>query len=240
MRKFRHGRVLFAGDSAHQVSPFGARGANSGIQDTDNLAWKLDLVIRRLAPDALLDSYSEERVFGADENILNSTRATDFLTPKSEISKVFRNAVLRLARHYDFARPLVNSGRLSVPCVYDGLSLNGPNALRGPDATRPGAPCVDAQLADGFLLDRLPGQFTVMSINAKAPKLNEIDGIALNTLVLQTQTDDPTGALRARYLGEAQGALYLIRPDQHVVARWVNTGGDTIRAALRRAIAKET
>ncbi len=239
MRKFRHGRVLFAGDSAHQVSPFGARGANSGIQDADNLVWKLDTVIRGLAPEALLDSYSEERVHGADENILNSTRATDFLTPKSEISKVFRNAVLDLARRYEFGRPLVNSGRLSVPCVYDGLSLTGPDALRGPDRTRPGAPCVDAPLADGFLLDRLAGQFTLLSINSRAPKLDEVDGVGLQVLALQTETDDPTGALRARYLGDARGALYLIRPDQHVVVRWVNTDAGAIRAALRRSLAKE-
>ncbi|MBU0860841.1 MAG: FAD-dependent monooxygenase, partial [Alphaproteobacteria bacterium] len=77
MDSFRHGRVLFAGDAAHQVSPFGARGANSGLQDVDNLGWKLGLVLQGKAPDALLDSYDVERAYGADENILNSTRATD-------------------------------------------------------------------------------------------------------------------------------------------------------------------
>ncbi|CAN0542585.1 unnamed protein product, partial [Laminaria digitata] len=117
MDNFRHGRVLFAGDAAHQVSPFGARGANSGLQDTDNLIWKLKLVIDGKAPDSLLDSYDVERVHGADENILNSTRSTDFITPKSEMSRIFRNAVLDLAEHHAFARPLVNSGRLSVPCT---------------------------------------------------------------------------------------------------------------------------
>ena len=121
--------MFFAGDSAHQVSPFGARGANSGLQDADNLGWKLGLVIQGKAPVSLLDSYDEERQYGADENILNSTRSTDFITPKSKISHIFRNAVLDLAVHFDFARPLVNSGRLSVPCTYDGLSLNGPDEL---------------------------------------------------------------------------------------------------------------
>jgi 3-(3-hydroxy-phenyl)propionate hydroxylase len=46
MDRFIHGRVLFAGDSAHQVSPFGARGANSGLEDAENLSWKLDRVLR--------------------------------------------------------------------------------------------------------------------------------------------------------------------------------------------------
>ena len=88
MEKFRHGRILFVGDAAHQVSPFGARGANSGIQDTDNLLWKLKLVMDGQAPDGLLDSYSDERVTAAEENILNSTRSTDFITPKSRISRI--------------------------------------------------------------------------------------------------------------------------------------------------------
>jgi 3-(3-hydroxy-phenyl)propionate hydroxylase len=113
MKRFRHGRVLFVGDAAHQVSPFGARGANSGIQDTDNLCWKLKLVLDGKAPDSLLDTYSEERVFAADENILNSTRSTDFITPKSRASRSFRNAILGLAKDHAFARALVNSGRLS-------------------------------------------------------------------------------------------------------------------------------
>lgn len=240
MRSFRHGRVLFAGDSAHQVSPFGARGANSGIQDADNLAWKLDLVLKGLAQEALLDSYSEERVHGADENILNSTRATDFLTPKSEISKTFRNAVLQLAGRYDFARPMVNSGRLSVPCVYDGSPLNGPDALNGPARTRVGAPCVDAPLATGFLLEALSGKFTILAINADAPEVAEVDGIAVETLVLDTRTDDPSHALRERYLGNAAQAVYLIRPDQHVAARWSRASTPDIKSALRTAIAKET
>ncbi len=122
MDEFRHGRVLFAGDSAHGVSPFGARGANSGVQDADNLAWRLRLVVECSAPDALLDTYGREREYAADENILNSTRATDFITPKSAVSKLFRDAVLQLAKEQPFARKLVNSGRLSMPSVYAGSS----------------------------------------------------------------------------------------------------------------------
>lgn len=238
MQAFRHDRVLFAGDAAHQVSPFGARGANSGIQDADNLAWKLDMVARGVAPEGLLDSYSQERVYGADENILNSTRATDFLTPKSDISKVFRNAVLELARVHEFARPMVNSGRLSVPCVYDALPLNGPDTLDGPHGTRVGAPCVDAPLSDGYLLDRLTGQFCVLAINVPAPDLAEVLGIPVAQIALDTAYDDPTGALRHRYLGQSATALYLIRPDQHVAARWPAADTEDIRKALETAIGK--
>jgi 3-(3-hydroxy-phenyl)propionate hydroxylase len=238
MQAFRHGRVLFAGDSAHQVSPFGARGANSGIQDIDNLGWKLDLVVKGHAPETLLDSYSVERVHGADENILNSTRASDFLTPKSEISKIFRNAVLSLASQHAFARPLVNSGRLSVPCTYDAMPLNGPDAFEGPAATRVGSACVDAALDRGFLLDLLPGQFTILAINTAAPDLRNVEGVAIAQVNLTTQQNDPQGLLAQRYLGDQAKAIYLIRPDQHVAARWVNCNVAEMRAAVRLAMGK--
>ena len=62
MDSFTHGRVLFAGDAAHVVSPFGARGGNSGVADADNLVWKLALVLRGAASVALLDSYSQDEL----------------------------------------------------------------------------------------------------------------------------------------------------------------------------------
>ena len=239
MEKFRHGRVLFAGDAAHQVSPFGARGANSGLQDTDNLVWKLKLVMEGKAPETLLDSYDMERVHGAEENILNSSRSTDFITPKTDMSRIFRDAVLDLAEHHAFARPLVNSGRLSVPCTYDGSPLNSEDALRGgPDRTRPGSPCPDAPVGDGFLLQRLGRGFTILTIDADAPEQVEADGVTATRLALSA-ADDATGYLKERYLGEAAGAVYLIRPDQHVAARFETFDEAAMRAALRRACGRE-
>ena len=167
MDHFRIGRVLFAGDSAHGVSPFGARGANSGVQDAENLAWKLDAVLRGIAGDALLDSYAREREYAADENILNSTRATDFITPKSDISRLFRDAVLQLSKHHSFARTLVNSGRLSVPATLHGSRLNTPDVDAFEGRMVPGAPAADAPvgLPDGhrsWLLRRLGPGFTLL------------------------------------------------------------------------------
>ena len=234
MERFRHGRVLFAGDSAHQVSPFGARGANSGIQDVDNLAWKLALVVQGVAPDTLLDSYDAERVHGAEENILNSTRATDFITPKTPVSKMFRNAVLELAETVPFARTVVNSGRLSLPCTYDGSALNGPDQAEMPARTRPGSPCPDAPLGDGWLLARLGHGFTLMGIGTEVPASIAAYGVAVAGLTLP-----PTSELRARYLGGAAAAVYLIRPDQHVAARWDHLDEAAVAAAVARAIGKE-
>ncbi|RVV97676.1 FAD-dependent oxidoreductase [Mesobaculum littorinae] len=227
MQSFRHGRVLFVGDSAHQVSPFGARGANGGMQDADNLGWKLAMVMQGAAPETLIDSYDDERIFATDENIRHSTRSTDFITPKSDISRVFRDAVLHLSRRHDFARPFVNSGRLSAPAIYDGSPLNSPDALpQGPAGARPGAPCPDAPLKGGYLLDHLRGGFVLLALGQTAP-----EGTGLATLSLPDPGDD----LRTRYMGDHDRALYLLRPDQHVAARWATATADDITAALDRA-----
>lgn len=237
MERFRHGRVLFAGDAAHQLSPFGARGANSGIQDADNLGWKLKLVSEGLAPDALLDSYDRERVQAADENVLASTRSTDFITPKSETSHIFRNAVLSLAEQFPFARPLVNSGRLSVPCAHDDSPLNGPDAEILPARSRPGAALPDAPLADGWLLQHCGGGFRLLAFDTAVPERLDVDGVEVIGVPI-TMKAYPSGALAARFLGEATSAVYLIRPDHHVAARWTGYGEATVVGAVRQAIGK--
>lgn len=237
MDRFHEGRVIFAGDAAHQVSPFGARGANSGLQDTDNLAWKLKLILEGKSPLTLLDSYDAERVHGADENIMNSSRSTDFITPKSEISRIFRDAVLDLSERFEATRPMVNSGRLSVPCTYDGSPLNGPDCAGMPDRTRPGSPLVDAPVPGGWLLDRTGFGFQLITLDENAPEALDVDGIEVKRLGLAT-ADDTDGYLKQRYLGDATSAVYLTRPDQHVAARWEHYDEAAVKAALRKAIGR--
>src|SRR5450631_3207365 len=146
MEKFIHGRVIFAGDAAHQVSPFGARGANSGLEDAENLAWKLDRVLKGSSPDALLWSYHAERSAAADENIRESTRSTDFMAPASVQEARLRKAVLSLAKETEFGKRMVNGGRLSVPSTYDSpLSTADTEAWR--DGPRPGASMPDAEVS---------------------------------------------------------------------------------------------
>jgi 3-(3-hydroxy-phenyl)propionate hydroxylase len=147
MENFIHGRVIFAGDSAHQVSPFGARGANSGLEDAENLAWKLDRVLRGTSPISLLESYHIERSAAADENIRESTRSTDFMAPVTRQEARLRQAVLSLAMETEFAKRMVNGGRLSVPSVYDTpLSTEDRDAWRG--GPRPGSSMLDAPVAE--------------------------------------------------------------------------------------------
>ncbi len=237
---FRHGRVLFAGDSAHQVSPFGARGANTGVQDVDNLAWKLALVMRGCAPAALIDSYHAERAFAADDNLLHSTRSTDFITPKNSASRIYRDAVLELAREHTFARPLVNSGRLSTPTPYLNSPLNTPDVDTFDGGVPPGTNAPDAPITiggkDGWLLNAIGGGFAVLSFGEPAGGRDIASGkIAARILAVGRDITDTRGLLAKRYAA-APGTSYLLRPDQHVAARWRTFDEARIRAALARAI----
>jgi 3-(3-hydroxy-phenyl)propionate hydroxylase len=144
LERFVHSRVVFAGDSAHEVSPFGGRGGNGGIQDADNLGWKLAAIVNHGAPASLIRSYDEERLFAADENILNSTRSAHFISPESPAVEVLREATLRLARHTPLGRALVNSGRLSRPAMLQDVGQFGHDAQAG--ALRPGTPARDAPI----------------------------------------------------------------------------------------------
>ena len=235
--RFVHGRVVFVGDAAHQVSPFGARGANSGIQDAENLAWKLAAVIKGEAGAALIASYETERIQAADENIAHSTRSTDFIAPHSEAERALRDAVLALAGKAEFARRMINSGRLSVATVYDSaLAVPDEDAFAGP--ARLGAPLPDAPVrrrdgGDGFLLAALGDGFTLLAADAETAIVPPA-GIAF--AALGRDFNDVDGTLAAR-LDATPGAVYLLRPDQHLCARWRRFDAGKVAAARDRVLA---
>jgi len=240
MDKFVHGRVVFAGDAAHQVSPFGARGANSGLEDAENLAWKLAMVLRREAPANLLESYHIERGLAADDNIRASTRSTDFIAPHSTQERRLRRAVLSLAKETDFAKRMVNGGRLSLPSVYDTpLSSGDIDAwAAGP---RPGAHLVDAPLARAagepiYLTEAFKaagGGFTMLhQVNGAA--IEPPGGVGDLRIGAGAELTDPEGVLARRY-DLTPGAAYLLRPDGYVAARFRHPTPALIAAAVARA-----
>jgi len=231
MARFVHDRVIFAGDSAHLVSPFGARGCNGGIADVDNLGWKLDLVVQGRADRDLLETYNDEAIVTADENILNSSRSTDFLTPKSDNSRAFRDAVLELAQDFAWARPFVNSGRLSTAVAYPSSRLSTHVEYEElSSGLAPGRVALDAPLKDGWLLRELGrGDFVLLAADDSVP---EVEG--LRRLVL-SEVGDPEGLVSQRY-GLAPGGAYLVRPDQYIAGRWSRPDRGQIERAWSRAM----
>ncbi len=237
LERLIHDRVIFAGDSAHQVSPFGARGANSGVQDAQNLGWKLAAVLTGKAGPNLLTSYDRERSEAADENIRQSTRATDFLAPHSAAEKHLRNAALALAKHTDFAKRMVNSGRLSVPTAYHDSPLSSADDTDWRVGVSPGAPVPDATLAmkdrTVFLSELLGPDFTLLLSSRQVV----MDNPALSILVIGADGDwsDPQSQFAERFAFGLHGAI-LLRPDGHVAARTQTFSQGWLDKAMHKAM----
>jgi 3-(3-hydroxy-phenyl)propionate hydroxylase len=241
MEKFIHDRVIFAGDAAHQVSPFGARGANSGLEDAENLAWKLARVLQDTSPERLFESYHVERSAAADENIRESTRSTDFMAPASRQEARLRQAVLSLAKDTEFGKRMINGGRLSVPSVYDTpLSTADADSWRGgpqPGASMPDAPLSARDGSQTFLTEafvKAGKKFTLLEF-ANGAATSVPDGVGV-IRIGEDGFGDPSGLLSARY-DAAPGTGYLLRPDGYVAARFRHPSRGIIDSALARATA---
>jgi 3-(3-hydroxy-phenyl)propionate hydroxylase len=233
---FRARRVFFAGDAAHVFSPFGARGGNSGMQDAENIAWKLAAVLEGQAPEALLDSYGAERRAAAAFNIITTERSARFVAPRSPFEHALREAVLDLARQHPFARRIVNMGRMSVAHDYAGspLTTNAGQAL----------PNVAIRLPDGHpgaISDLLRGEgvhfLVLVARGASVPA--EVHPLA------RVHATDPSvegglPTITGERLGTVlqPGEVLVVRPDQHLAARLSRPTPAEVAAAIDRALGK--
>jgi 3-(3-hydroxy-phenyl)propionate hydroxylase len=248
LESYRHGRVLFAGDAAHLVPIFGVRGLNSGLEDAHNLAWKLAGVVRGRAKTGLLDSYSDERVYAARENLRYATKSTEFMAPPSHGFSLMRDAVLGLAHKHAWLRSLINP-RQTGAIGFPRSPLNGPERGAWRAGPRPGDPLPECPLQvneggesrPGFISELLGSGFTLLQF-ADAARPDRADvasppvvaGLTWRTIARQGRTAaalDVSG--RAFELYDAEpGAFYLVRPDGHVLARWRTVTPDEIAAVL--------
>ena len=257
LEHYRHKRVLFAGDAAHLVPIFGVRGANSGIDDADNLAWKLAFVVKGLASERLLDSYSAERVAATHENLSYGTKSTEFMAPPSFAFDLMRKAVLSLAVKHPALSSLINPRQTSA-ITYLTSPLNvveragefecGPV----PGQSLPECPVTiieNGAAREGHLTDLITPAVTAIyfadhgtappSLIELAVRMREL-GIpfVLTPLtrhlfvdILEKHGWDHTGRLFDMY-GATPGTLYIVRPDGHVLGRWRRFDAEAARAAI--------
>lgn len=253
---FVHGHVIFTGDAAHLLPIFGVRGANTAFQDAQSLGWHLAFVVKGLASEQLLRNHSNERVGAAREIIEESGKSTRFMAPPEGGFTLLRNAVLSLSLTQEFVRPLYH-WRTSRPHEYTHSMLNSTgddNALfkAGPAH---GAPPQNICLsADNYLLDHLGGGFDLLYFTEHdaVPQAlcDVVEGVRQQGLPVRivavgsgqtvagadTTLSDADGHFRQRYGVVASGAGYLLRPDQHVCARWLTLDAHRLQAAFDAAL----
>lgn len=249
--RMRVGRVLVAGDAAHLVAPFGARGLNSGVLDAENAAWKLAFVLRGWAPESLLESYHDERHAAALENLAVTGATMRFLVPADAEQARHRHDVLERAATDPGARAQVDSGRLAEPFWYVDSSLTTPDERR-PFSGRPArgdgpVPAPGVLVPDGPI--SVAGQPEVVRLRQLVRQGVTVlvgDDVVLPPLLSWLPTGLPVAVHRLRdldgspALGAALGAcpdeVWVVRPDGHVAA--VLTDVDDVPAALARALAR--
>lgn len=253
LESYRHGRVLFAGDAAHLVPIFGVRGMNSGIEDIDNLAWKLALLRQGRAGDKLIDSYSDERREAMQENMRQSSKSAEFMAPPSKAFKTMRDAVLALSERHDWIANLVD-WRTSSPVGYPSSPLNpsvNPPLPNRSDVPQPGQYLRDVKLAvrgdndqPSSHLSALRGPYFTLLSFGSAPPLGAMaryraDGDLLATIAVGADSgeegwllcDDPDGEAAKALQAESQPVL-LIRPDGFLLAGFSGFDDDAVRMAL--------
>ncbi len=241
LHQLQHGRVFFIGDTAKVVSPFGARGGNTGIADADNLAWKLAAVLRGHATPALLHSYNQERLQAAQRNVQVTNRTARYLRAPQGMERTFRNATISLAKTHAFARGLINTGRMaeanhylfSDVCHSDAGSMVQ-NASLLFNRHQSGSLAELLQWANGRLLLLVFGALGRKEI-AKLQSLSAAAGVSVVQVThtkpgqVKEHVMDPDKTLRrACRADKAQWAL--LRPDAYLAAKGKAVNGQLVKA----------
>ncbi len=241
LHRLRHGRVFFIGDTAKVVSPFGARGGNTGIADADNLAWKLAAVVRGHSSSELLGSYNQERLQAAQRNVQVTNRTARFLRAPEGIERVFRSATIGLAKHHEFARPLINTGRMaeanrytmSNVCQDNGGIMVQNSAVQFADRSF-GTLADLINWANGHMLLLVFGELSHKEI-ARLQSLGKLAFIRVVQVVHKKPAQvlecvmDPHKSLRHACHAE-KSQWVLVRPDAYIAAKGKTLNGQLVNA----------
>lgn len=247
VESFRQGRIILAGDAAHLVPIFGARGMNGGIEDSNNLAWKLAYVVQQRSDPSLLDSYSSERVDATRQNLVHSEKSTLFMTPPTHGHTLMRDAVLSLAITQPFVRPLLDPRQMAeTPFPRSPLNLPADTADRFERGPAPGYMCPNLPFGTGtpsYLHKSLGRDFTVLIFRGPGSQpLPDSARAALAGLLVPAalceihaegdqahSNEEPAPGHTIIRQGTAalfeafdarEGTVYLVRPDTIVAGRW--------------------
>jgi 3-(3-hydroxy-phenyl)propionate hydroxylase len=243
LNDYKHGRIIFIGDSAHIVPIFGVRGLNNGVADAHNIGWKLAYVLNGIATPSLLESYSPERRGATLDVFANATKSTRFMTPPTRGWQVVREAALSLATSQEFAKRFADPRQMQPYTYADGPLTSAAAADLNAIVATPGTHGPDVKLQDGsFLLDRAGKGFTAL-IFAGAPLSSE-----QSQLLGQMKSSDPNltaiefnlsgdGVAVAEAYGAQMGTVILLRPDLHILGRWESLRGalEALRIVLKGA-----
>lgn len=251
---YKLGNVLFIGDSAHIVPIFGVRGLNNGMADAHNIGWKLAYVLKGLADETLLDSYTPERRGATLDVFANAVKSTRFMTPPTRGWKVAREAVLSLAVSQPFARKFADPRQMQAYSYAESpITLKGreKDFKGGPKA---GAAMPNARFADGgFLLDHAGKGFTgvyfsdadIDPATQKTLDALKAEDPDFRLLIIGLHGQSPKGAVASEADGSISGifraipgTFYLLRPDIHIAGRWKHFNGAEVEKCLAANLGK--
>jgi 3-(3-hydroxy-phenyl)propionate hydroxylase len=246
--------VFLMGDSAKVVSPFGARGGNTGIADADNLAWKLAAVLRQQSPPSLLQTYQQERHEAAVENVKVTNRTARYLRPEDGMERIFRTATIELAKKYPFARSLINTGRMAIANPYTKSTIcdtrSGASGTAGISVQNVAFKWLDGSAgsvndllrwADGNLLVLVFGKLSKVqalhlgalasSIGPRAAQVLASDQVSDTKEALQDASGKLQQACKIQLIhSKDTPAWAIIRPDSYLAANGAGIDSGLIRA----------
>ena len=235
--QWRKERIFIVGDAAHQMPPILGQGMCSGIRDAQNICWKLDLVLRGLAPDKLLDTYQTERLPHVQKIVKLATRAFKIFKTRNSLIALVRDTTMRIVRRFTSKTKFQNIGS-DMPPLTEGILASSANGkLQSVAGEMFIQPQVLTATGEVVLLDRiLKTEFAILGLNTDWLDLITPESQAfLTSLSIKLVCIVPSGASNlsdkkidlvetiadpsnqiAEWLADRDREIVIVRPDRYV------------------------